>query len=92
MRKSALDKIIAKALSLTPSGLATLARAVADPEGWATGDGKGYGAMSACAKLAKDGLVELAEWRSPNFNHTYHRYRITDAGRERIAQARKYGW
>ena len=92
MRKSALDKIIAKALGLTPHGLKTLAKAAADPEGWATGDGKGHGAAAACRRLLKDELVEMIDYRPLNSTYTYDRYRITDAGRDRVAQARKFGW
>jgi hypothetical protein len=35
--------------------LKTLAKAAADPDGWATGPGKDFGAMSGCAKLDHDG-------------------------------------
>jgi hypothetical protein len=35
-------------------GLKTLAKAAADPDGWATGSGDGFGAMSGCAKLDRD--------------------------------------
>jgi len=32
-----------------------------DSDGWATGSGKGFGAMSGCAKLDYDCLVEEAD-------------------------------
>jgi hypothetical protein len=89
---------IAKQLGLTPSGLRTLARAAADLEGWATGAGKGFGAMGSCPRLARDGLVELVDYcvEVPS-NYGFmtpgrQRYRITENGIQKLREARALCW
>lgn len=80
------DKQICKHLGVSPSGLRVLAKAVAQPDGRASGGGFGAGSGSVRVKLRHQGLVENGE--GPGWPPD----KITQAGRDLVAEARKLGW
>ncbi len=80
------DKQICKRLGVSPPGLHLLAKAVAQPDGRASGNGFGAGSGSVRVKLRDQGFVESGE--GPGWPPDV----ITQAGRNLVAEARNLGW
>lgn len=85
MKIAANDKRVAKALGVTPVGLAVLAKAACDPEGKARG-WAGGNPGSAKSNLERDGYL------TANKHGGLYESTITDAGREVVLRARQMGW
>lgn len=79
------ERAICKHLGVTIAGLKLLAAAAADPEGRASGPGRGLGSGSIRVALERSGLV--TEWTYPDYASI-----ITGAGRDLVKRARALGW
>lgn len=86
-----LFRRIARSLEVSETGLKLLMRAVALPDGRASGEGFGHGSGGARAKLLAQGYVgERNLDCDPALGEPYTAY-ITDAGREIVRRAREMG-
>ena len=91
---------IARILGLTEHGLRHLARAAANPDGRASGDGFGVASGAIRTRLLRDGLVEDRE--IPRTGEKFHDYPggagsysmafITETGRAIVKRAREMGY
>jgi hypothetical protein len=87
MSHTGFDKNIARALGLTPTGLKTLAKAIAN-NGRHGGRGSGYAGQGARARLEVGGFLAFDETAS----YSEGRYTVTEKGRQAVAAARAMGW